>query len=129
MVKVPGVGGQGAVDGVHDGVLNDVDRARHSAWEEGLGPARQPVGLHEEAARQEEVVRRHLPVYHIFCENVGADRQMKKQNQNETKQKPVRLEKNGTLQEFFLPLVHVVTIVIFGLNKLNSILRPLLTRL
>lgn len=73
MVEVPGVGGQGAVDRVHNRVLNDVDRARHSAWKERLGPARQPVGLHEEAPGQEEVVRCHLPVYHVFREDVGAD--------------------------------------------------------
>lgn len=81
MVEVPGVGGQGALDGIHYGVLDDEDRARHSAWEERLGPARQSVGLHEEAPRQEEVVRRHLPVYHIFREDVGADTQMGKTKQ------------------------------------------------
>lgn len=76
MVEVPGVGGQGAFGGVHDGVLDDVDGARHSAWEERLGPARQAVGLHEEAPRQEEVVRRHLPVHHILRKDVGADTQI-----------------------------------------------------
>lgn len=73
MVEVPGVGGQAAVDGVHNGVLDDVDAARHAAWEERLGPARQPVGLHKEAPRQEEVVRRHLPVHHVLREDMGAD--------------------------------------------------------
>lgn len=89
MVEVPGVGGQCAVDGVHDGVLDDVDRARHPAWEEGLGPARQPVGLHEEAPRQQEVVRCHLPVHHIFREDVGADTQ-KAEDKNKNRNRPIR---------------------------------------
>lgn len=76
MVEVPGVGGQAALDGVHDGVLDDVDGARHAAWEERLCPARQPVGLHEEAPRQEKVVRRHLPVHHVLCEDMGANTQI-----------------------------------------------------
>lgn len=90
MVEVPGVGGQGAVNGVYDGVLDDVDRARHSAWEERLGPARQSVGLHEEAPREKEIVSRHLPVYHIFREDVGADTQMKTKKQN--RDIPIRLD-------------------------------------
>lgn len=72
MVKIPGVGGQAPVDRVHNGVLNDVHRARHSGRKEALCPARQPVGLHQEASREQPVVRSHLPVHNILCENMGA---------------------------------------------------------
>lgn len=46
MVEVPGVGGQALVHWVHDGVLDDVHRARHAGGEEPLRPARQSIGLH-----------------------------------------------------------------------------------
>ncbi len=73
MVEVPGVGGQAPVDRVHDGVLDDVHRARHSGGEEPLCPARQPIGLHQEASGEEPVVRSHLTVHNVLCENMGAD--------------------------------------------------------
>lgn len=50
MVEVPGVGGQASVDGVYDGVLDDVHRARHASGEEPLCPARQPIGLRQESS-------------------------------------------------------------------------------
>ncbi len=73
MVEVPGVSGQAPVDGVHNGVLDDVHRARHASGEEPLRPARQPIGLHQEAPGEEPVVRSHLPVHNILCENMGAN--------------------------------------------------------
>lgn len=79
MVEVPGVGGQAAADRVYDGVLNDVDGARHAAWEERLGPARQPVSLHEQAPRQETVVCCHLPVHDVLREDMCADTKIGKQ--------------------------------------------------
>lgn len=72
MVEVPGVGGQAPVDRVHDGVLDDVDAPRHAGGEEALCPARQPVGLHQEAPGEEPVVRSHLAVHDVLCENMGA---------------------------------------------------------
>lgn len=73
MVEVPGVGGQAPVDGVHDGVLDDVHRAGHAGGEQALCPARKPIGLHQEASGEEPVVRSHLPVHNVLCENMGAD--------------------------------------------------------
>lgn len=72
VVEVPGVRGHAPVHGVHDGVLNDVHRARHAGGEEPLRPARHPVGLHQQASGEEPVVRRYLPVHDILCENMGA---------------------------------------------------------
>lgn len=66
MVEVPSVGGQAPVDGVHDGVLDDVHRARHAAGEETLRPARKPIGLHQEASGEEPVVRGYLPVHNVL---------------------------------------------------------------
>lgn len=73
MVKIPGIGSQAPVDRVHDGVLNDVHRARHPGGEEPLCPARQSIGLHQEASREKPVVRSHLPVHNVLCEDMGAD--------------------------------------------------------
>lgn len=73
MVEVPGVDGQTPVDRVHDGVLDDVHRARDAGGEQTLGPARQPIGLHQEASGEKPVVRSHLPVHNVLCENMGAD--------------------------------------------------------
>lgn len=53
MVEIPGVGGQAPVDGIHDGVLDDVHGARHAGREETLCPTRQPIGLHQEASGEE----------------------------------------------------------------------------
>lgn len=72
MVEVPGVGGQAPVDRVHDGVLDDVHKSRHASREESLRPARQPVGLLQEASGEEPVVHSYLPIYNILCENMGA---------------------------------------------------------
>lgn len=73
MVEVPGVGCQTPVDGVNDGVLDDVYTPRHAGREEGLRPARQPIGLHQEASRKKPVVRSHLPVHDVLSENMCAD--------------------------------------------------------
>lgn len=114
MVEVPGVGGQGAFDRVHDGVLHDVDGARHPSWEERLCPARQSVGLHEEPPRQEEVVRCHFPVHHIFRKDVSADTQIKKKRRGKkTRNRQIRFAHNFH--------IIVVAIVSFGLIKCPSI--------
>lgn len=73
MVEVPGVGGQLPVDGVHDGVLDDVHTARHAGGEDPLRPARKPIGLHQEASGEQPVVRGHLPVHNVLCEDMGAE--------------------------------------------------------
>lgn len=73
VVQVPGVGGQASGDRVNDGVLHDVDGARHPGGKEALGPARQPIGLHQEASGEKPVVRRHLPVHDILRENMCAE--------------------------------------------------------
>lgn len=72
VVEVPGVSGQAPVDWVHDGVLDYINTARHASREEAFCPARQPVGLHEEASGEEPVVRCHLSVHNVLCENMGA---------------------------------------------------------
>lgn len=74
MVEVPRVGCQAPVDRIHDGVLNDVHTARHASREEAFRPARQPVGLHQEASGEKPVVRSNLPVHNVLCENMGAER-------------------------------------------------------
>lgn len=73
MVEVPGIGGQAPVDRVDDGVLDDVHRARHASREYPLCPARQPIGLHQEASGEETVVRSHLPIHNVLRENMGAE--------------------------------------------------------
>lgn len=73
VVEVPGVGGHAPADRVHDGVLHDVHRARHAGREEPLRPARQQIGLHQEAPGQEALVRSHLPVHDVLCENMSTE--------------------------------------------------------
>lgn len=77
MVEVPGIGGQAPVDGVYDGVFDNVHRAGHATGEEWLRPARQPVGLHQQASREKTVVRCHLSVHDVLCEDVSADKWLK----------------------------------------------------
>lgn len=77
MVEVPGVGGQAAVDRVYDGILDNVHRAGHAAGEERLRPARQPVGLHQQASGEKTVIRCHLSVDNVLCKDVGADKCIK----------------------------------------------------
>lgn len=72
VVEVPGVGRQAPVDRVHDGVLDDVHKTRHTSGEEPLCPARQPVGLLQEASGEEPMVHSYLSIYNILCENMGA---------------------------------------------------------
>lgn len=73
MVEVPSVGCQAPVDRIHDRVLDDIHIARHARREEPLRPARQPIGLHQEASGEKPVVRSNLPVHNILCEDMGAD--------------------------------------------------------
>lgn len=73
MVEVPCVSGQAPVDRVHNGVLDNVHRARDAGGEELFCPARKPIGLREEASGEKPMVRSHLPVHDVLCENVGAE--------------------------------------------------------
>lgn len=52
VVKIPGVGSQAPADRVHDGVFDNVHTARHPGGEEPFCPARQSIGLHQEASRE-----------------------------------------------------------------------------
>lgn len=73
VVEVPSVSCQTPINRIHDGVLNNVHTARHASREEPLCPARQPIGLHQEASGEKPVVRSYLPVHNVFCEDMGAD--------------------------------------------------------
>ena len=72
MVEVPGEGGQALGQRVNDGVLHDVDGAGHVGGEHLLGPARQAVGLGEEASGEKPVVGGDLPIDHILREHMCA---------------------------------------------------------
>lgn len=74
MVEVPGIGGQAPVDRVYNRVLNDVHTARHAGGEEPLCPARHSIGFLQEASGEKSMVRSHLPVHNVLCENMGANR-------------------------------------------------------
>lgn len=73
MVEVPGIGGQAPVDRVYNRVLNDVHTARHAGGEEPLCPARHSIGFLQEASGEKSMVRSHLPVHNVLCENMGAE--------------------------------------------------------
>ena len=72
VVEVPGEGGQALGHRINDGVLHDVDGAGQVGGEHLLGPARQAVGLGEEAPGEQPVVCCDLPVDHVLCEHMGA---------------------------------------------------------
>lgn len=72
MIEVPGVGGQAPVDRIHDGVLDDIHKSRHATRKEPLCPARQSVGLLQEASGEKPVVHSYLSIHNILCENMGA---------------------------------------------------------
>lgn len=74
MVEVPGVGGQAPVYRINNGVFNNVHRARHAGGEDMLRPARQSIGLHQEASGKKPVVLSHLPVHNILRENMSAEK-------------------------------------------------------
>lgn len=72
VVEVPRVSRQAPFDRVYNGVLDDVHITRHARGEEPFRPARQPVGLLQEASGEEPMVHSYLSIYNILCENMGA---------------------------------------------------------
>lgn len=70
MADVPGEGGEGPALGVHDGVLDDVGRARHVGGEVLLSPAGRPVGLGQQPPGNESVIWGDLPEEDILSEDM-----------------------------------------------------------